>query len=108
MEENGNDTIRMVIDVSNSIDEGLSENSISVAHRLPSRMHLKPVIVHFSRGVAKTKLLQNKNKLPSLSGINDVKFYEEITRSRMNFIKLMKSEDRVDSVWTTDGIIFFV
>ena len=33
--EKGNDTIRKVIDVSNSIDAGLSENDVSVAHRLP-------------------------------------------------------------------------
>ena len=108
MKENGNDTIRKVIDVSNSIDAGLSENDISVAHRLPSRMHLKPVIVRFSRRVAKIKLLQNKKKLASLNGLNDVKIYEDITRPRMNFIKLMRSDNRVESVWTRDGTIFFV
>ena len=46
MKENGNDTIRKVIDVSKSIDARLSEDT-SVAHQLPSRMHLKPVIVRF-------------------------------------------------------------
>ena len=71
--ETGNDTIRKVMDVSNSIDAGLSENDVSVGHRLPSRMDLKPVIVRFSRRVAKIKLLQSKKKLASLSGLNDVK-----------------------------------
>ena len=108
MKENGNDTIRKVIDVSNSIDAGLSENDISVAHRLPSRMHLKPVVVSFSRRVAKIKLLQNTKKLASLSGLNDVKIYEDITRPRKNFIKLMRSDNRVESVWTRDGTVFFV
>ena len=98
MEENGNTTIRKVKDVSNSIDAGLSENDISIAHRLPSRKHPKPVIVRFSRSVANIKLLQNKKKLASLSGLNDVKIYEDITRSRMKFIKLMRSDNRVESV----------
>ena len=108
MKENGNDTIRKVIDVSNSIDAGLSENDISVAHRLPSRMHLKPFIVRFSRTVSKIKFLQNKKKLESLSGVNDVKIYQDITRPGMNFIKLMRSDNRLESVWTSDGTIFFV
>ena len=60
MKENGNDTIRKVIHVSSSIVAGLSDNDISVAHRLPSGMHLKPVIGRFSRRVAKIKLLQKK------------------------------------------------
>ena len=108
MKEKGNDTTRKVIDVSNSIDAGLSENNNSVAHRLPSRMHLKPVIVRLSRRASKIKLLQNKKKLASLSGLNDFKIYEDITRTRMNFIKLMRSDDRVETVWTRDGTIFFV
>ena len=53
-------------------------------------------------------MLQSKKKLASLSGLNDVKIYEEITRPRMKFIKLMRSNDRVESVWTRDGPIFFV
>ena len=73
MKGNENVAIRKVLDVSNGIDAGLSENDISVGHRLPSRMHLKPVIVRFSGRVAKIKLLQNKKKLASLSGLNDVK-----------------------------------
>ena len=92
MKENGNDTIRKVIDVSNSINAGLSEDDISVAHRLPSRMHLKPVIVRFYRRFAKIKLLQNKKKLARLSELNEVKVYEDITRPRMNFVELMRSD----------------
>ena len=91
MKQNGNDTIRKVIEVSNSIDAGLSENDVSVAHRLTSQMHIKPVIVRFSRRVAKMKLLPNKKKLGSLSVLNDVKIYEDLTRPTMNFIKLMES-----------------
>ena len=30
--ENGNDTIRKVVDVSNSMDAGFAENDVSVAH----------------------------------------------------------------------------
>ena len=108
MKKNGNDTIRKVIDVSNSIDAGLSDNGISVAHRMSSQMHLKPVIVRFSRRVARIKLLKNKKKLASLSGLDDVKIYEDITRPRMNFIKLMGSDNRLEYVWTRDGTIFFV
>ena len=70
-------TIRKVIDVSNSIDAGLSENDTSIAHRLPSRMHLEPIIVRFSRGVAKMKLLKHR-KLASLTGLTDVKIFEDI------------------------------
>ena len=71
-------------------------------------MHLKPVIARFSRRDAKINLLQNKKKLASLSGLNDVKIYEDITRPRMNFIKLMRGDDRVESVWTRDGTFFCV
>ena len=57
MKENGNDTIGKIIDVSNGIEAGLPENDISVAHRLRSLMHLKPVIVRFSQRLAELKLL---------------------------------------------------
>ena len=65
--ENGNDIIRKVIDVSSTTDAGLSENDISVALRLPSRTHLKPVILRLSREVVKILILQNKKELQSLS-----------------------------------------
>ena len=94
--ENGNDTIKKVIDVSNSIDAGLSENSISVAYRLPTRMNPKLVVVRFSQRVAKIKFLQNRKKLAGLSGLIGFNIYEDITRPRMNFIKLMRSDDRFD------------
>ena len=58
MRENGNDTIRKVIEIYNSIDAGLSENNISVAHRLPLRVHLKAVIVRFSARFAKKVLTE--------------------------------------------------
>ena len=35
IKQNGNDTIRKVIDLSNSTDAGLFENDISVAYRYP-------------------------------------------------------------------------
>ena len=108
MKENGNNTLRKVIDVSNSIHAVLCYNDISVAHRLPSRMHLKPIIVRFSRRVAKIKFLQNKKKLASWSGLNDVKIYGDITRPRMNFFQLLRCDDRVESAWTRSGTIFFV
>ena len=53
MKENGNDAIRKAIDVSNSIDKGLSVNDISVAHRSPSQKLLRPVKIRFSRRIVK-------------------------------------------------------
>ena len=71
-------------------------------------MHLEPVIVRFSRRAARIKLLQNKKKLASLGGLKDVNTYEDITRLRTKFIKLMRRDERVESVWTRDGTISFV
>ena len=108
MKKNGKDTIKKVMDVSHSIDAWRFENNISVVYPLPSQMHLNPVIVRFTRRVAKVKILQNKKKIASLSGLTLVNVHKEITRPRMDFIELMRSDDRVESVWTWDGTIFFV
>ena len=108
MKENGYDTTRNVIEVSNSIGVRLSENEISVVHRLPSRKSLKPVRVRSCLSIAKIKFSENKNKLASLSGLNDAKFYEDITRPRVNFIKKMRSDETVESVWRRDSTKFFV
>ena len=101
MNENGNDTIKKVIDVSSSIDAGLSENDIFVAHWLVNLANASETSHKaFSRKIAKIKLLHNNKKLAGLSGLSDVKICEDITRRRVNFIKLMRSDDRVQSVWT--------
>ena len=106
MKENVNYIIKNVADVSNSIDAGLSEKNFSVAHRLTSRMNLKSRVAYFSKSCLKN-VVENKKKLANLSGLFDIKFYEDNTRPRMNFIKLLRREDRVEPVWTKDSTTFF-
>ena len=54
-------TIKKVVDISNALEAQISENDISIAHRLPSRnAGNKPVIVGLARRIKKIDLLKRK------------------------------------------------
>ena len=102
-------TIKNVLTVSNSINANITEQDISTAHRLPSRgAGVKPVIVKFTRRVKKTHLLQRKKELASTDLYNNVKIFEDLTKARMNFLRMMKSDTRIQSAWTREGSIYFL
>ena len=80
----------------------MTENEISIAHRLPvsTRTQNRPVIVKFSRHTAKIEVLNNKKNQ------SDVRIFEDITKARLNILRKVKSDVRVNSAWTREGTVF--
>ena len=87
-----------VIDLVRRLNVSVTENSNSIAHRLPAstRTQNRPVIVKFSQPMAKNK----KNH-------SDVRIFEDKTKAMLNFLRMMKSDVRVISAWTREGTIFY-
>ena len=65
-------TIKKVVDISDALEAQISENDISIAHRLPSRNSgNKPVIVRFARRMKKIDLLKKKKNLVNHEELRD-------------------------------------
>ena len=102
-------TIKKVVDISNAIEAQISENDISIADRLPSRnAGNKPVIVRFARRIKKIDLLKKKKNLVNHEDLRDIKIFEDLSAARVNFLKIMRSDERIQSTWTREGTIFFI
>ena len=56
----------------------------------------------------KIQLLQRKKELASTDLYNNVKIFEDLTKARMNFLRMMKSDTRIQSAWTREGSIYFL
>ena len=101
-------TAEKVIQVANLIEAKVTNNDISIAHRLPSRKPgEKPIIVRFARRVARMNILRNKKKLKE-SNSRNIRIFEDLTTPRLRFFNLMKADTRISKVWTREGTIFFV
>ena len=82
----------------------LSMRDISTAHRLPGgKTGERPITVRFARRVMKTEMLRNKKKLSS-----NVRVFGDISPARAKFFSMMKKGQRIESVWTREGTIFYV
>ena len=77
---------------------------------LPSRnAGNKPVIVRFARRrIKKIDLLKKKKNLVNHEELSDIKIFEDLSAARVNFLKIMRSDERIQSTWTREGTIFFI
>ena len=99
--------IKKIVDISYALEAQISENDISIAHRLPSRnAGNKPVIVRFARRIKKIYLLKKKKNLINHEDLRDIKLFEDLSAARVNFLKIMRSDERIQSTWTREGTIF--
>ena len=98
-------TMKHVVSLANAIGAPISEADISIAHRLPSNRGSKPIIARFARRVAKVSIMQNKKAAINTEMFKDVKVYEDLTKPRLNFVKLMQKDARFERVWTREGTI---
>ena len=79
---------------------------LSIAHRLPSRRgNVRPVIVKFSRRVAKIDVMRKKKVLYE-NGSN-IRIFEDVSRPRVMFLNMMRQDNRISSAYTKDGAIFY-
>ena len=83
------------------------EEDISIAHRLPSNSERKPILAKFVRRVTKLDFTKNKRNLAQLETYKNVKLFEELSKARVYFINLMKADDRINSVWSREGTLFY-
>ena len=106
LSENLELTMKHVVSLANTIGAPINESDISIAQRLPSNRGPKPIIARFARGVAKVSIMQNKKAtVNSQQVFNDVKVYEDLTKPRLNFVKIMQKDARFERVWTREGTI---
>ena len=76
----------------NIIESKVTANDISIAHRLGTKKTARPIIVKFSRRIAKVSMLTNKKKLKDNPLANNVRIIEDISRARVKFLNLMRTE----------------
>ena len=105
-EDSAENTIKKVISLCSHLDAQVDERDISIAHRLPTRNgRVKPIIVKFSRRVAKIDIMKKKKKLREEQ--SDIRVFDDLTKPRTNFFNLMKTDKNLASVWTKEGVIFY-
>ena len=109
--ENYDKTINNVIQLATNIGVNVTPADISIAHRLPTRTNNanRPIVVRFSRRVAKIKILQKKKKkaIKDNEQSAQIQVFEDLTSTRVNFMKFMKQDNRINGVWTRDGNLLY-
>ena len=100
--------MRKVVDIANIIGASVTANDISIAHRLPSRADKeKPIFVKFVRRIGKIDLLKNQKELAKKPNVQHVKVFEDLSAPGVKFFNPMKSDQRVEKVWTRKGVIYY-
>ena len=107
--ENYDKTINNVIQLATNVGANVTPADISIAHRLPTRTNNanRPIIVRFSRRVAKINILRKKKALKDNDHSAKIHVFEDLTSTRVNFMKFMKQHNRINGVWTRDGNLFY-
>ena len=105
--ESSDKTISNVVELASDIGVALAKKDISIAHRLPSNKNERPIIVRFTRRVSKVEILRNKRKLRENDTTMNVSIVEDLTRARLRFHNLMKSDTRIESTWTREENLFY-
>ena len=82
----------------------LDERDISIAQRL-SKSANKQVIVKFTRRVSKINMLRRKRNLRSSSKYGNVRIYKDVSKARLNFLNLRKTDPRIENAWSREGVI---
>ena len=107
--EDSEKTLEKVIGIANEADANVLPSDISITHRLPGRNGKpRPIIVRFSRRVARLEMLRKKKSLRDKEHTNGVSIFEDLTQPRVQFFNLMKQDNRIQSVWTREVAIYFV
>ena len=61
----------------------------------------------FCRRVAKVEILKKKRQLNEKESTKDIKIFEDLTKARLNFLELMKGDNRITSAWSREGTLFY-
>ena len=104
--EEYNETIDKVLEVIDRVESVVEASDISIAHRLPGKHN--HIIVKFNRRVAKLDLLKKKKNLAELDDMNYISVVEAITRPRLNFLNIMKIDNRIKSAWVLEGVLDYM
>ena len=100
------ETIDKVLEVIDRVESVAEASDISIAHRLPGKRN--PIIVKFNRRVAKLDLLKKKKKLAEVDDMKYISVVEDITRPRLNFLNVMKTDNRIKSAWVREGVLHYM
>ena len=52
-------------------------------------------------------MLISKRNLRSSSKYGNVQIYEDLSKARSNFLSLIKTDPRIESAWSREGVIFY-
>ena len=97
--EEYNETIDKVLEV---IDRVFEASEISIAHHLPVKRN--PIINKFNRRSAKLDLLKKKE----VDDMNYISVVEDITRPKLKFLNIMKTDNRIKSAWVREGVLHYM
>ena len=100
-------TMQKVIDIAGLIQADVKDFDISIAHRLPARGPTRPIIVKFARRVAKISMMKRKRELRGKEEGKELRIVEDVSRARASFIGMLKSDERINYVWTKEGSILY-
>ena len=89
------ETIDKVLEVIDQVDAVVEASDISIAQRLPEKKN-NPINVKFNRRVAKLELLKKK-KLAEVDDMKYISVVEDITRTRLNSMNNVKTDNRIKS-----------
>ena len=104
--EEYNETNDKVLEVIDRVESVVEASDISIAHRLPGKRN--PIIVKFNRRVAKLDLLKKKMKPAEVDDMNYISVIEDITRPRLNFLNIIKTDNRIKSAWVREGVLHYM
>ena len=106
--ESCEETMQNVVELTKLTGAEVTKNDISIAHRLPGpKGRPRPVIVRFSRRMARLDILRKKKNLRDNDKTKSISVFEDLTQPRVQFFNLMKQDTRIASVWTREGTINF-
>ena len=104
--EDMEDTMLKVNELAKDLDNRYDVKDLSIAHRLPTRRgNIKPIIARFLRRIAKVCILRMKETLFEKG--SEIRIFEDVSQPRVNFVHMMKNDNRLNSVFTRDGIIHY-
>ena len=104
--EEYNETIDKVLEVIARVEFLVEASDISIAHRLPGKRN--PIIVKFNRRLTKLNLLKKKKKLEEVDDTNYKSVVEDITRPRLNFLNIMKFNNRIKTAWVREDVLHHI
>ena len=105
--ESMENTMSKVLEIAGLIEADVKESDISIAHRLPARGPNRPIIVKFSRRVAKVQMMRRKRELKNKESGKDIRIVEDVSKARANFMGMLRADNRLNYVWSKEGTIYY-